>query len=119
MDNSTGNYQIWSAKVDISTVDVEKDNELPKEFSLNQNYPNPFNPSTIISWQTPTGSWNTLKIYDALGGEVVTLVNEYRPAGKYKVEFSSQFIPDLKSGIYFYQLTAGEYAETKKMILLR
>ncbi len=56
---------------------------------LHQNYPNPFNPSTKISWQSPVGSWQTLKVYDVLGNEVATLVNEYRNAGSYEVEFNA------------------------------
>jgi len=85
-------------------------------FSLLQNYPNPFNPSTTISWQLPAGSWQTLKIYDVLGNEVVTLVDEYRPAGKYKVEFNGT---GLTSGVYFYQLRAGEFISTRKFVLLK
>jgi len=85
-------------------------------FSLEQNYPNPFNPSTIISWQSPIGSWQTVKIYDVLGNEVVTLVDEYKPAGRYEVELDAATLP---SGVYFYQLKAGEFVNTKKMILLK
>jgi len=57
---------------------------LPTEYVLEQNYPNPFNPSTVISWQSPVGSQQTLKIYDILGNEVATLVDEYKPAGRYE-----------------------------------
>jgi len=85
-------------------------------YQLNQNYPNPFNPSTKISWQSPIGSWQTLKVYDVLGNEVATLVNEYKPAGSYEIEFDAS---GLTSGIYFYQLKVGSFVETKKMILLR
>ena len=88
----------------------------PKEFSLSQNYPNPFNPTTKISWQSPVGSWQTLIIFDVLGNEIVTLVEEYKPAGDYEVEFNGTELP---SGIYFYQLKAGEFVQTKKMILLK
>jgi hypothetical protein len=90
-------------------------------FKLEQNYPNPFNPSTKISWQSPIGSWQTLKVYDLLGREVVTLVDEYKPAGNYEVEFdvgTSRDLP-LSSGIYFYTLRAGDFAQTKKMILMK
>ena len=70
-------------------VDVEEEqNPIPTEFKLEQNYPNPFNPSTKISWQSPVGSWQTLKVYDVLGREVATLVDEYKPAGSYNVEFA-------------------------------
>jgi polyhydroxybutyrate depolymerase len=88
----------------------------PMDFSLFQNYPNPFNPSTKISWQLPIRSLVTLKVYDVLGNEVSTLVNEEKPAGSYEVEFNAS---NLASGIYFYQLRTGEFILTKKMVLIR
>ena len=88
----------------------------PDNFYLYQNFPNPFNPTTKISWQSPVSSWQTLKIFDLLGNEVKTLVNEYRPAGEYETEFDGTRLP---SGVYFYQLRAGSYLETKKMVLLK
>jgi len=98
-------------------VSVENENSsTPFKFKLEQNYPNPFNPTTKISWRSPISSWQTLKIYDMLGNEVAILVNEYRPAGNYEVEFSGN---DLPSGIYFYQLKSGSFIQTKKMILLK
>ena len=103
----------------IPVTSIEEQ-QLPTGFVLNQNYPNPFNPSTIISWEVPVGSWQTLKIYDVLGNEVATLVNEYKPAGKYEVEFNpASSIKHPASGVYFYQLRAGNFIETKKMILLK
>ncbi len=98
-------------------VAVEVDTILvPNKFELSQNYPNPFNPSTKISWQSPVGSWQTLKVYDVLGNEVATLVNEEKPAGSYEVTFeASQFA----SGMYLYRLQAGSFVKTMKMILLR
>ncbi len=89
---------------------------LPEQFSLEQNYPNPFNPTTTINWQSPVGSWQTLKIYDLLGREVVTLVDEYKQAGSYEVEFDAR---GLSSGVYFYTLQAGSYTQTKKLILMK
>mgnify|MGYP001399001311 CR=1 FL=1 len=89
---------------------------VPQEFLVSQNYPNPFNPSTKISWQSPVSGWQTLKVYDVLGKEVATLVNEYKPMGRYEVEFDASH---LSSGVYFYQLRAGEYVEIKKMILMK
>ncbi|MFO7527167.1 MAG: YCF48-related protein [Ignavibacteriaceae bacterium] len=90
------------------------------KFTLLQNYPNPFNPRTKISWQSPVGSWQTLKVYDVLGREVVTLVDEYRDAGYHEVEFQSAAgNGQLASGIYFYQLKADKFVETRKMIYLR
>jgi hypothetical protein len=95
---------------------VEDEETLPTEFVLEQNYPNPFNPSTTINWQLPEGSNVTLKIFSALGEEIITLINEYRPAGKYETEFNAANLP---SGVYFYRLKAGSFIETKKMILLK
>ena len=86
------------------------------DFMLQQNYPNPFNPSTVISFQIPNRSYVQLKVYDILGIEIATLVNEERPAGDYKVNFDAS---SMSSGIYFYRIVADKYIETKKMILLR
>ncbi|BDQ02141.1 T9SS type A sorting domain-containing protein [Ignavibacterium sp.] len=118
MDNSTGIYQIWSAPISFNPISVEnKKNDL-SSFELFQNYPNPFNPTTKISWQTPSGSWHSLKIYDMLGNEIITLIDEYREAGSYELNFDAAKYY-LTSGIYYYKLTAGSYSETKKMVLLR
>jgi hypothetical protein len=90
------------------------------EFNLYQNYPNPFNPNTKISWQSPVNCWQTLKVYDILGNEVAKPVDEYKPVGKYEVEFQSSIgSRQLASGIYFYQLKVGSFVQTRKMILLR
>ncbi|AFH50014.1 5'-Nucleotidase domain protein [Ignavibacterium album JCM 16511] len=101
-----------------STTEIETDkySTSTETFSLEQNYPNPFNPSTKISWQSPVNSHQTLKVYDVLGKEVATLVDEYRDSGKYEVEFDAS---KLSSGIYFYKLNAGSFCETKKMILIK
>ncbi|MGE5861484.1 MAG: family 43 glycosylhydrolase [Ignavibacteria bacterium] len=96
-----------------TTVD---DKHVLHKFTLNQNYPNPFNPKTIITWQSPVSSWQTLKIYDLLGNEVGTLVDEFKHAGNYKVEFDGS---NLASGIYFYQLHAGNFIDTKKFVLMK
>ena len=97
--------------VDDNAIEIN-----PDKFSLQQNYPNPFNPSTIIKYQVPELTHLTIKIYDVLGNEIGTLVNEEKPAGEYEVEFDGD---GLTSGIYFYQLRAGDYTDTKKMILLK
>jgi len=97
-------------------TEIEEFAEGINTFSLSQNYPNPLNPSTKISWQAPVGNWQTLKIYDVLGNEVATLFDEYKPAGTYEVEWNAVGLP---SGIYFYSLQAGEFIETKKMILMK
>jgi hypothetical protein len=112
-------------------VNVEEENFSAKEFMLYQNYPNPFNPSTKISWQSPVSSHQVLKIFDVLGNEVVTLVDEYRKGGTYEIEFSvedvqassskypASSIKSMASGIYLYRLIAGSLTQTKKMIHLR
>jgi photosystem II stability/assembly factor-like uncharacterized protein len=85
-------------------------------FSLDQNYPNPFNPTTMISYHLASSGDVTLKLYDVLGNEVATLVDEFRNAGSYEVTFDAS---SLSSGIYFYKLQAGDFVETKKMILMK
>ncbi|HQI40598.1 MAG: hypothetical protein B6D44_06045 [Ignavibacteriales bacterium UTCHB2] len=96
---------------------VNQENDLlPEKYVLEQNYPNPFNPTTTISWQSPVSSWQTLKIYDVIGNEVATLVDEFKEAGRYQIEFDAT---ELTSGVYFYQLRAGSFSETKKLILMR
>ena len=89
-------------------------------FELLQNYPNPFNPSTRIQYQVSSNSHVSLKVYDVLGNEVATLVDEYKPAGSFEVDFNaSSGIQNLASGIYYYQLRANNYIETKKMLYLK
>ncbi|GMU95273.1 T9SS type A sorting domain-containing protein [Ignavibacterium album] len=103
-------------------IGVEDYNPVITDFALYQNYPNPFNPSTKIRWQSPVGSWQTLKVFDVLGNEITTLVNEYRDAGKYEIEFPGAATGhglSLPSGVYFYQLKADNYIETKKMVLIK
>ena len=98
-------------------TEVENENILSANyFLLNQNYPNPFNPTTKISYQLPESGNVTLKIYDVLGNEIATLVNEEKTAGIYQVDFNVSY---LTSGMYFYKLTSGRFSETKKMLLLK
>ncbi|HEX9251457.1 MAG TPA: T9SS type A sorting domain-containing protein [Ignavibacteriaceae bacterium] len=100
-----------------SPINVDEDNSIQvNEYQLDQNYPNPFNPSTRISWQSPVGSHQTLKVFDVLGNEISTLVDEYEPAGRYELEFNAAILP---SGVYFYRLQSGSYVETRKMIYLK
>jgi hypothetical protein len=119
------NYNLWLIRIESDTVttSIEFNNRFsqPEKFFLSQNYPNPFNPSTKISWQVPLGGWQTLKIYDMLGNEVATLIDEYKPAGKYEVEFSIHFDEgqNLSSGVYFYTLTAGNFRSARKLIFLK
>lgn len=89
----------------------------PKEFNLLQNYPNPFNPVTEIKFELPQNTFVTLVVYNAIGVEVVRLVNnEYRNAGRYSVSFDGS---NLASGIYFYSITAGTFKVVKKMVLIK
>jgi outer membrane protein assembly factor BamB len=85
-------------------------------YKLEQNYPNPFNPSTIISWQSPVDDLVILKVFDVLGRQVITLVDEYREAGSYSIEFNASSLP---SGIYLYRIQIGSYFETRKLTLLK
>jgi len=107
----------WILKTLQGVTEVE-DAAVPQEFSLEQNYPNPFNPTTNIKFKISDYGLVTLKVYDVLGNEVATLVNEEKDAGSYKVEFSTSTL-QLTSGIYFYTLSAGNFKETKKMILMK
>jgi hypothetical protein len=90
--------------------------KVPRVFALSQNYPNPFNPTTVINYQLPVNSFVTLKIYDVLGREVATLINEKQNAGYYRATFNAS---SLSSGIYFYRLHAGSFTQTKKLVLIK
>jgi photosystem II stability/assembly factor-like uncharacterized protein len=96
--------------------EVLVDNPAPIDYSLKQNYPNPFNPTTTIKYFIPELRFVTLKVYDVLGNEIATLVNEENSAGEYEVEFDGTGLP---SGIYFYRLRSGLFVETKKMVLMK
>ncbi|MBK7377901.1 MAG: hypothetical protein IPJ03_02675 [Ignavibacteriales bacterium] len=135
---SAGKYQYRLKQIDFdgtfeysNTVEVEITS--PSEFSLGQNYPNPFNPTTRIKYTIPTVTLSlskgdilvSLKVFDVLGNEIATLVNEHQQPGTYEVEFNAGQTISLSSGVYYYQLRiypvsgAGGFVETKKMILLR
>lgn len=115
----SGYYKLYWRNITSSTNADEK--LFPTKFSLEQNYPNPFNPSTSIQYSINSMQFVTLKVYDVLGKEVATLVNEEKSAGSYEVKFNSAMLSttSLPSGVYFYQLSAGDFIETKKMILLK
>ncbi|MCU7490909.1 MAG: T9SS type A sorting domain-containing protein [Ignavibacteria bacterium] len=101
----------------VILTDVKKDNaSLPESFSLSQNYPNPFNPSTTINYSIPESRMVTLKVYDMLGKEVSTLLNEYKTAGNHSVQFNASSLP---SGIYIYTIQAGAFRDSKKLMLLK
>ena len=103
-------------EVDIVTGVEDYNYSIPEDFMLYQNYPNPFNPTTTIRYQTPKAGKINLKVYDVLGEEVATLVDEYKSAGNYSVEFNGK---GLASGIYIYQLRAGQIIKSNKMILMK
>ena len=99
---------------------VEADYQGVIDYSLSQNYPNPFNPSTIINYALPQAGNVEIKIYNLLGAEVATLVNEYKEAGKYSVEFSTDNLANkIGSGVYFYSIKTGSFVKTMKMMLIR
>ncbi len=108
---------IYSANItNLTPLSAQTDAPVARSFRLMQNYPNPFNPATVIQYQLPMPSMVSLKVYDALGREVATLVNERKDAGLHQVEFRPM---NLASGTYFYRLQAGQFVETKKMILIK
>jgi hypothetical protein len=95
----------------------ESNYEIPSEYMLEQNFPNPFNPSTTINFSIPKSSDVSLKIYDVLGKEVATLVKEFKLAGNYSVNFTET--SGLNSGVYYYTITAGNFTDTKKLVLVK
>jgi photosystem II stability/assembly factor-like uncharacterized protein len=109
--------KVWFRPLsEVTNVNEKEDLNVPFSFSLFQNYPNPFNPSTKISWSSPISGWQTLKVYDILGREIETLVDEFRPAGNYEINFDGS---KLTSGVYFYRFKVGSFVETMKMILMK
>lgn len=112
------NNEIWKKlnQIICNQTKVEDENISLTNFYLHQNHPNPFNSSTVISWQSPVNGHQTLKVYDVLGREVATLVDEYKSAGRYEVNFDGM---NLSSGVYYYQIRAGDFISTKKMVLIR
>jgi len=96
--------------------EVEVEISLPLEYSLEQNYPNPFNPTTTISYSIPSDNFVTIRLYDVLGNEVITLVNEQKQAGKYEMLFNAS---NIASGVYYYQINSGTFTQTRKLMLLK
>ncbi len=112
---SAENMGVYRTTSAVTSVD-ENESGFVNNFSLEQNYPNPFNPSTNIQYAISNRQFVQLKVYDVLGNEVATLVNEFKPAGSYEENFNAA---KLSSGVYFYKLIAGSFIETKKMILIK
>ncbi len=113
---TSGGWSFWKDSTQFVVTGVKKEIHRPLVFDLEQNYPNPFNPTTGISYQIPVRSHVMLKVYDILGREITTLLNEVQNSGSYSVTFNGS---KLASGIYFYKLQAGNYSLVKKMILLK
>lgn len=107
---------ILDTSLGVITGTIVKNQLLPKGYLLHQNYPNPFNPVTNIGYEIPSPGIVTLKVFDALGREITTIVNEFKNAGSYTVAFNAS---DLPNGVYFYTLAAGTYRNVKKMILVK
>ena len=111
-DGNTSNF----ARLNIVS-DVEKENDkIPNEYTLHQNFPNPFNPSTTISFSIPEEEFVSLKVFNTLGEEITELLNETKSAGNYSVLFNAEELP---SGIYFYKIAAGNFFQTRKMMLVK
>jgi hypothetical protein len=100
----------------VVSVKDNNNSKLPLDYSLFQNYPNPFNPSTNIEYSIPSESFVELKVYDILGNEVASLVNEQQQAGVYRADFTGENLP---SGMYFARITANEFTQVIKMILMK
>jgi len=119
--NESGLYNYRLKQIDFDgsyeySNEVEANFIFANDFRLSQNYPNPFNPSTTIEYQIPQSSFVTIKVYDVLGKEVVTLINEEKPAGIHEVNFEPK---DLTSGLYLYKIKAGGFEQTRKMLFLK
>ena len=109
-------WTYWTDSMQVIVTGVEEEELQPLSYQLEQNYPNPFNPATTIKYSIPTYSKVLIKVFDILGNEIKTLVNKEKPAGTYEVNWNAANLP---SGVYFYQLKAGKYLKTMKMILLK
>jgi len=106
----------WKDSTQLLVTGIKSEEIFPTEFALSQNYPNPFNSSSVIKYSIPKSSQVSLKIFNTLGQEIETLVNEEKPVGTYEVNWNAANLP---SGVYFYRLKVGDFVETKKMILLK
>ena len=131
--NTIAIYGYWNwmsidyiAIPNATVLDAEETDDFPTSYSLSQNFPNPFNPETSIRYSIPRQSHVTLKVYDVLGREITTLINEEKSVGNYEVKFSAKGGSasggnslDLASGVYFYRLRAGDYTSTTKKLVLK
>lgn len=120
MDDKTGfagtQFNIWVGYVSYTPVGITGNSEIPKYYGLSQNYPNPFNPSTKITYSVPKSGNVLISVFDMLGREAATLVNETKEAGIHSIDFNAA---NLSSGIYFYRIDAGSFTDVKKMMLIK
>ncbi|MCF8241210.1 MAG: T9SS type A sorting domain-containing protein [Melioribacteraceae bacterium] len=115
---ASGTGQLW--RINLVTTSVEKNNVIPDGYVLHQNYPNPFNPSTTIQISIPRSSFVSLKVYDILGNEIATLINQELSPGSYKIKFDKSTLNmELSSGVYFYRLRTNGFNQTRKFILTK
>jgi hypothetical protein len=112
---NSANWAYWIDSLQV-VVGIEYEIPVPLTYSLEQNYPNPFNPTTIITFGIPIKSQVALQVFNSIGELVALLVNEEKPTGSYEITWYAEQLP---SGIYFYQLKAGNYIDTKKMVLMK
>ena len=111
-----GNLMEWGLMIKTTTDIHNLSNKIPAEYKLNQNYPNPFNPSTNIGFQVKESKFVTIKVFDALGKEIKTLVSENMKPGEYEVNFDGS---NLSTGIYLLRMQAGNFTEARKMVLIK
>jgi len=112
-----GSGRVNAYKCVLGVTGISNYNEnVPAHYAISQNYPNPFNPTTNINFDLPKGNIVKLKIYDMSGKEVAILLNEYKSAGKYTYTFDAS---SLSSGVYFYRISAGDFSDTRKMMLVK
>lgn len=116
VNGNTGVLQGWGMRINNAVGIAKNNNNIPERFMLYQNYPNPFNPTTLIGFDIPKDANVTVRIYDLIGREVQTVVNEFKKAGSYKFNFDASL---LSSGSYFYEINAGDFRDTKKMVLIK
>ena len=115
-ESGFGSFKVFPYYSKLSSMGVTNSKNAPRDFYISQNYPNPFNPTTIINYSVPTRTFVSLKVFDILGREIKTLVNEEKSAGNYSVNFNGV---NLSSGVYFYSISAGNFTQVKKLILLK
>ena len=114
---ATADKDVWLIKLASTAVGTEEELDiLPEKYALSQNYPNPFNPETVIKYSIPKAENVSLVVYNLIGEKVAILINERKPAGSFTVDWDAS---NMASGIYYYRLQAGDFVQTRKMVLLK